>query len=789
MRLRRFRWLVAALALIVLGGGLSFLLLRSQAPDARWNGAYRLDDGRLVVLTAREGDVLRYRMMDGESRVLWPTGDRTYESGPGWARRAPVELPVEIETDAEGRPTGFLWDHPEHGSQRARRLDLPERIVSFPSGDLTLRGKLVLPSGEGPHPAVVPVHGSGRESAVDTYYQPYLFASHGVATFVYDKRGTGGSAGEYTQNFHALAGDTLAAVEWLRQRPEVDPSRIHLAGYSQGGWIAPLAASRTEGIRSLLIAYGPMVPVTQEDRWGYVYALRKNGFGEAAIAEADRINDVVSAIVDHGENRWAEARALLDRAQGEPWFEAVRGSDSLVGFLAGTRMPWWLVRLYGWWHLRPREVPFIDRLYDPVPTLASLDVPSLWIFGGEDHSMPTGWSVEALERLQAAGRPIEVAIFPDADHGILSFEETDSGRRILGYEEGFLPLQVAWLRERSGLDRDNPSSLRVEPVEFANGDIGLAGDLIKPAGSRGEPLPAILFIHGSGESDRTHYWSRRFAESMAGAGFAFLLPDKRGSGASGGDWRTASFEELADDALAGVRYLRAREDIDPERIGVAGFSQGGRIVSIVAAREPQLRFVINVSGSAVSFARQVEHEMANRFVRAGLSDSQQEEAMALHHSAADYLSGAIDWDDYKARLDRALESSWAEVARGFPQSRDEWRWEFFRGVMDFTPLPYWRRVTQPTLIVYGAADEDENVPVAESVRNLEEAFEDHPDFTIRVFEGTGHGLWKEGRHPPKHRDDFLRLVVEWARDRAAGGREPIPEQDLDSAGPGKQVTW
>lgn len=453
MKQPRKRWIVLAVLLLA-GGVAGWTWNREEPADTRFSGAYRLDDGRLVFVTPREGKVLRYRMMDGESRALWPAGERAYTAGPGWAEPTPVEVEIAFAAPgANGSPAGFTWKR-DGGERKARRLDLPETFFTFQSGELTLRGKLVKPEGAGPFPAVVLVHGSGDESAVDYYSDPYLFASHGLATLVYDKRGTGESEGEYTQNFHVLARDVLAAVEWLRNRPDIDASRIHLAGYSQGGWIAPLAASKTKGIRSLLIGYGPMVPITGEDRWGYVYVLQKKGFGEDALREADRLNDALSAIVDRGEDRWDEVGRLLDEAEGKPWFEAVKESDSMLGFVAGTWMPRWVMRLYAAWRLRDTGgEPFADRLYDPYPTVASLSgTPSLWIFGGEDSSMPTGWTVEKLEKLRAAGHPIEIAVFPKAEHGILRFEETqDGGQKLLGYEPEYFPMEVDWLRRQSGL--------------------------------------------------------------------------------------------------------------------------------------------------------------------------------------------------------------------------------------------------------------------------------------------------------------------------------------------------
>ncbi len=447
MAVRKRKWVLLSVALVAAAVAAGLLLTRPARLDTRFNGAYRLDDGRLLIVTPREGETLRYRMMSGESRALWPTGEATYEAGPGWSDRDPIEVTIEFD-GAPGH--GLELDSTVGSQQRGARLELPESIFTFQSGDLELRGKLVLPLGSGPFPAVVLVHGSGKESAVDSYYMPYLFAAHGVATLVYDKRGTGESAGDYTQNFDLLADDAVAAVEWLRDHSDVDPSSIHLAGYSQGGWIAPLAASRIGGVRGLLLCYGPMVPVLQEDRWGYVYALREAGFGDQAIAEADRVNDHLGGIFDRAEDRWAELGAALDEVENEEWFEVVKTSDSMLGFVAGTGLPIPAIRLYHWWMTRGR-VPYIDRLYDPVPTLAALDVPSLWIFGGADSSMPTEWSIRELEALQESGLPIEIDVFPNAEHGILLYEESDSGdRKLRGYAPGYFARQVDWLLSNSG---------------------------------------------------------------------------------------------------------------------------------------------------------------------------------------------------------------------------------------------------------------------------------------------------------------------------------------------------
>jgi uncharacterized protein len=173
---------LAALAAVV--GIAVYIATRPEPPDTRFTGAYALADGTLVFVTPREGKVLRYRMMNGESAVLWPTGDGEYEGGPGWDQREPVVNRVKFDRAGTGRP-GFDWRRADDKVAHARRLDLPEHTAMFPSGDLQLRGKVVLPDaatyGPGPYPAVVVVHGSESYSAVDHYYEPYLSAANGFA--------------------------------------------------------------------------------------------------------------------------------------------------------------------------------------------------------------------------------------------------------------------------------------------------------------------------------------------------------------------------------------------------------------------------------------------------------------------------------------------------------------------------------------------------------------------------------------------------------------------------------
>ena len=108
------------------------------------------------------------------------------------------------------------------------------------------------------------------------------------------------------------------------------------------------------------------------------------------------------------------------------------------------------------------------------------------------------------------------------------------------------------------------------PVRYGNGDVSIAGSLLLP--SSPGPHAAIVMIHGSGAVTRDAL--RPFADHFARNGVAVLITDKRGTGLSTGRWARATFDDLAEDALAGVRYLRSRPEIQANAIGVHGMSLG-----------------------------------------------------------------------------------------------------------------------------------------------------------------------------------------------------------------------
>jgi predicted acyl esterase len=150
-----------------------------------------------------------------------------------------------------------------------------------------------------------------------------------------------------------------------------------------------------------------------------------------------------------------------------------------------------------------------------------------------------------------------------------------------------------------------PFPYRTEEVRVPQpkGKFELAGTLTLPDGK--PPFPAIVFFTGSGAQSRDQeiFGHKPFlvlADYLTRAGYATLRMDDRGVGGSGGDMRTATTLDFADDALAGVRYLQKRKEIDRKRIGLLGHSEGALVCAIAAAKAPrEVAFLIMLAGTGV----------------------------------------------------------------------------------------------------------------------------------------------------------------------------------------------
>ena len=243
--------------------------------------------------------------------------------------------------------------------------------------------------------ALVALHGAGegtRESPLLGHLHEVL-PPHGIGVVTFDRRGEGESTGDATRGRFDLQADDALAV--LRA---IGAERGGLFGYSQGGWIAPLAAARSDDVAFLVLVASIGVTPSEQMMVAVERQLRLAGYGD----------DVVD-------------RALDLRRRFEHWIHAVapEPDEQLAGdLLAAVDEPWagqlWLppslldqegVRLW------------IEEMdYDPRPTFEQVRVPTLSFYGELDSWAPVEASVEAWR--EARGDGVELVVIPGAEHDL-----------------------------------------------------------------------------------------------------------------------------------------------------------------------------------------------------------------------------------------------------------------------------------------------------------------------------------------------------------------------------------
>lgn len=302
-----------------------------------------------------------------------------------------------------------------------------------------------------------------------------------------------------------------------------------------------------------------------------------------------------------------------------------------------------------------------------------------------------------------------------------------------------------------------------EAVTFASGGTELYAEIHLP--DAGEQLPGIVLIQGSGASGVENQWARLFASAFAERGYAVLLPDKRGVGQSAGDWRGAGFDELAADAVASLRALERHPRVAAGNVGFMGLSQGGHIAPIAGLQVADIPFVVNVVGSLTVMEEQLIHELANTYRQHGLDEDTIRYLQTLTTLSFDYLRDESKWDAYLARRTEIAQSQWSRAADSWPDTRDDQYWTFWRKIYAYDPMPHWRALTVedgvPSLVIFAAEDEYDNVPVAASVERAG-PLADEEEFTIRVYQDSGHGLFSPGTH--ELRPDMLEQTDRWLRE-------------------------
>ena len=364
----------------------------------------------------------------GDVRVLYATDRDRFSAGPGAAVPTPVESRIQFQLNAKGKITSLTWQREGTPPRNARRVEVERREdVRFSNGGLELAGTLISPTTSGKHPAIILVPASGAEDR--EYLLPFarFLVRHGIALLGYDKRGVGGSTGDWkTASLEDLAGDVVAALHYLQSRSDIDHGEIGLLGWSQAGWIMPLAATRARGIGFLISISGGGVPVAETTIDQAQNEMTARGMKPQTVEQIIRLMKLQYRFAQTGEgwDEYAAAREKLVAQMG-------RAPDTFPG----TRDdPYWqfIRRLY---------------LYDPAPTLRQLKVPTLALFGELDNNILAEKNKAAWEAaLKASGnRDYSLRILPKTNHLMLE-AKTGNNAEMVSLQR-FAPTYFATIRE------------------------------------------------------------------------------------------------------------------------------------------------------------------------------------------------------------------------------------------------------------------------------------------------------------------------------------------------------
>jgi pimeloyl-ACP methyl ester carboxylesterase len=233
--------------------------------------------------------------------------------------------------------------------------------------------------------------GEGTRDSPSLRHLHELLPPAGIGVVTFDRRGEGESTGDATRGrFELQVEDALAILDAL------DAEHVGLWGYSQGGWIGPLAAVASDAVAFLVLLASPGVTPSEQMMYAVERQLRLAGYGDEVVE-----------------------RALDLRRRFEAWVHRPEPDEELAAALwAGVDEPGW-----GQAWLPPtlfdeesRRLWIEEMDFDPRPVFAQVRVPTLLFYGAEDSWTPVEPSVGSWRA--ARGDEVEIVVVPGAEHDL-----------------------------------------------------------------------------------------------------------------------------------------------------------------------------------------------------------------------------------------------------------------------------------------------------------------------------------------------------------------------------------
>lgn len=324
--------------------------------------------------------------------------------------------------------------------------------VTYKNGEVTLAGTLTIPPGDGPFPAVVLITGSGAQDRDETVlgHKPFLILSdhlsrHGIAVLRVDDRGVGGSTGSTKDSTTAdFAQDALAGVRFLKAHAKIASAKIGLLGHSEGGVIAPLAASQSPDVAFIVLLAGTGMPAPELLIAQSELISRADGMPEDDIRkESEALREMIRILKTEKDPaaRDAKLREASRQALAVASEQDVKDAGGAEAFVDSQvkRMdtPWFRF--------------FID--HDPRPALKKVTVPVLALNGALDLQVPVDMNLPVIEKVlkESGNQDVTAKSLPGLNH-LFQHAKTGSPTEYTQIEETMAPevLQMisGWISER-----------------------------------------------------------------------------------------------------------------------------------------------------------------------------------------------------------------------------------------------------------------------------------------------------------------------------------------------------
>jgi pimeloyl-ACP methyl ester carboxylesterase len=426
----------------------------------------------------------------------------------------------------------------------------------------------------------------------------------------------------------------------------------------------------------------------------------------------------------------------------------------------------------------------------PLPVVVHL-VRTSGQWGGSFDSPAQGATGIPLGAVRVSGEGIEMMI--QGITGSPTFRGKLAGAEIVGtFSQGgqSFPFRLGRGEAAPPARPQEPAgerSYREEEVRYEGAGVRLAGTLTLPGGKG--PHPAALLLSGSGPQNRNselmgHKPFLVLADHLTRAGIAVLRVDDRGVGGSTGDLSRSTAEDLAADALAGVRLLGARPEIAAGRVGLIGHSDGAIVAPLAASRSNAVAFVVLLAGPGVPGREVLVRQMALALRVAGVDEERIERSEAAERKLIDLILDGAERSAIESQLRRLIEAQGggaadaqdeaasAAATRGAEQMTTPW----FRSFLAHDPRPALRKLRVPALALIGGLDlqvePDQNLP--EIRKALAEA--GNADATVLEVEGLNHlfqtaktgSVSEYGAIEETIAPKVLDLVTDWILERFAG---------------------